>query len=80
MVEKNNWDDPQLSDGDFPQKNIIKNTFDNTFPDLNDKSNLTVVDLDNFLIRVSEMKSIGIRRKTMLLEGFIHKLKNTSSN
>ena len=64
------WDDPQLSDGDMPIR--IKNTF----PDLESKSDLTVNDLDNFLIKVSEMDKVGIRRKIILLEGFIHKLKN----
>ena len=68
------WDDPQLSDGDMPIR--IKNTLKNTFPDLESKSDLTVNDLDNFLIKVSEMDKVGIRRKIILLEGFIHKLKN----
>lgn len=74
MGRDTSWDDPQLSDGDMPIR--IKNTLKNTFPDLELKPELTINDLDSFLIKVSEMNKIGIRRKIILLEGFIHKLKN----
>ena len=75
MVKRDtSWDDPQLSDGDMPIR--VKKTLKYTVPDLESKSDLTVNDLDNFLIKVSEMDKIGIRRKIILLEGFIHKLKN----
>jgi len=47
----------------------------NTFPDLESKSDLTVDDLNSFLVKLSEMDEVGIRRKIILLEGFIHKLR-----
>lgn len=74
MVERDtSWDDPQLSDGDMPIR--IKNTLKNTFPDLESKSDLTVDDLNSFLTKLSEMDKVGIRRKIILLEGFINKLR-----
>ena len=74
MERDTSWDDPQLSDGDIPIR--IKNTLKNTFPYRESKSDLTVDDLNSFLIKLSKMDKVGIRRKIILLEGFIHKLKN----
>lgn len=75
---ENDWNDPQLSDGDMPirQMNAIKNTF----PDLEIQKEVepqTQLDeLNDYLVMLSEMDKIGIRRKIVLLEGYINKIKN----
>jgi hypothetical protein len=72
------WDDPQLSDGDMPirQQNALKNTF----PDLEIQKEVEpqtqLEELNDYLRMLVDMDKIGIRRKIVLLEGYINKLKN----
>jgi len=80
MERDTSWDDPQLSDGDMPirQQNAIKNTF----PDLEIQKEVEpqtqLEELNDYLKMLSDMDKIGIRRKIVLLEGYIHKLKNST--
>ena len=75
------WDDPQLSDGDMPirQQNALKNTF----PDLEIQKEVEpqsqLDELNDYLRMLADMDKIGIRRKIVLLEGYIHKLKNNTN-
>ena len=79
MERDTSWDDPQLSDGDMPirQQNALKNTS----PDLEIQKEVepqTQLDeLNDYLRLLADMDNIGIRRKIVLLEGYIHKLKNS---
>ena len=78
MERDTSWDDPQLSDGDMPirQQNALKNTF----PDLEIQKEVELQtlleELNDYLRLLADMDNIGIRRKIVLLEGYIHKLKN----
>ena len=80
MERDTSWDDPQLSDGDMPirQQNALKNTF----PDLDLEIQKEVEpqsqleELDDYLRMLANMDKIGIRRKIVLLEGYINKIKN----
>lgn len=78
MERDTSWDDPQLSDGDMPIR--MKNAIKNTFPDLQiqneSKSQSQLEELDDYLRMLADMDKIGIRRKIVLLEGYIHKIKN----
>jgi hypothetical protein len=55
------------------------NTLKNTFPDLEIQKEVepqTQLDeLNDYLRLLSDMDNIGIKRKIVLLEGYIHKLK-----
>ena len=81
MERDTSWDDPQLSDGDMPirQQNALKNTF----PDLEIQKEVEpqsqLEELDDYLRMLADMDKIGIRRKIVLLEGYIHKLKNNTN-
>lgn len=89
MQRDTSWGDPQLSDGDMPirQQNALKNTFpeppqkwDNGL-NISDKTNRVedpsqLGELNDYLRKLADMDKIGIRRKIVLLEGYIHKLKN----
>jgi len=59
------------------QQNALKNTF----PDLEIQKEVepqTQLDeLNDYLRLLADMDNIGIRRKIVLLEGYIHKLKNS---
>jgi hypothetical protein len=59
--------------------NRHKNALKNTFPDLEIQKEVepqTQLDeLNDYLRLLSDMDNIGIRRKIVLLEGYIHKLK-----
>ena len=72
------WDDPQLSDGDMP--NRMKNAIKNTFPDMETQKEVepqTQLDeLNDYLKMLADMDKIGIRRKIVLLEGYIHMIKS----
>ena len=78
MERDTSWDDPQLSDGDMPirQQNAIKNTF----PDIEIQKEVEpqsqLEELNDYLKMLSNMDKIGIRRKIVLLEGYINKIKN----
>jgi hypothetical protein len=60
--------------------NRHKNTLKNTFPDLEIQKEVEpqtqLEEFDNYLRMLADMDKIGIRRKIVLLEGYIHKLKN----
>ena len=81
MERDTSWDDPQLSDGDMPirQQNALKNTF----PDLEIQKEVEpqsqLDELNDYLRMLADMDKIGIRRKIVLLEGYIHKLKNNTN-
>lgn len=79
MERDTSWDDPQLSDGDMPIR--MKNAIKNTFPDLEiqneSKNQSQLQELDDYLRMLADMDKIGIRRKIVLLEGFLHKIKNS---
>jgi len=72
------WDDPQLSDGDMPIR--MKNALNNTFPDLEIQKEVNpqtqLEELNDYLRMLSDMDKIGIRRKIVLLEGYVNKIKN----
>jgi hypothetical protein len=78
MERDTSWDDPQLSDGDMPIR--MKNAIKNTFPDMEiqkeTKPQSQLEDLDDYLRMLADMDKIGIRRKIVLLEGYINKIKN----
>lgn len=40
----------------------------------------TLKDFNEYLVMLSEMDKIGFRRKIVLLEGYIHKIKNRINN
>ena len=73
------WDDPQLSDGDMPIR--MKNAINNTFPDMEIQKEIKpqsqLEELDDYLRMLADMDKIGIRRKIVLLEGYINKVKNS---
>jgi hypothetical protein len=70
------WNDPQLSDGDMPirQQNALKNTF----PDLEIQKEVEpqtqLEELNDYLRMLADMDKIGIRRKLLLLEGYMNKV------
>lgn len=78
MERDTSWDDPQLSDGDMPirQQNALKNTF----PDLEIQKEVEpqsqLEELNDYLRMLADMDKIGIRRKIVLLEGYINKIKS----
>lgn len=80
MERDTSWDDPQLSDGDIP--NRMKNAIKNTFPEVEFELQKEVEpqtqldELNDYLRMLADMDKIGIRRKIVLLEGYIHMLKN----
>jgi len=73
---ENDWNDPQLSDGDMPirQQNALKNTF----PDLEIQKEVEpqtlLEELNDYLRLLADMDNIGIRRKLFLLEGYMNKV------
>ena len=60
----------------------LKNALKNTFPDmdLEVQKEMTpqtqLEELNDYLIMLAEMDKIGIRRKIVLLEGYINKVRN----
>jgi hypothetical protein len=80
MKRDKSWDDPQLSDGDIPIR--MKNAINNTFPDIDlevqkeIKPQTQLDELNDYLRMLADMDKIGIRRKILLLEGYINKIKN----
>jgi hypothetical protein len=76
MERDTSWDDPQLSDGDMPirQQNALKNTF----PDIEIQKEVEpqsqLDELNDYLKMLSDMDKIGIRRKIILLEGYMNKV------
>jgi len=81
MERDKSWDDPQLSDGDMPirQRNALKNTFPDMEIQKETKPQSQLEELDDYLRMLADMDKIGIRRKIVLLEGYIHKLKNNTN-
>lgn len=85
MERDTSWDDPQLSDGDMPIR--MKNAINNTFPSMKNippppaKKEVTLQnnlgELNDYLRMLADMDKIGIRRKIVLLEGYINKIKNS---
>lgn len=86
MERDTSWDDPQLSDGDMPirQQNALKNTF----PDLEIQKEVEpqtqLEELNDYLRMLADMDKVGIRRKIVLLEGYIDitkkRIKNDTPN
>lgn len=78
MERDTSWDDPQLSDGDMPIR--MKNALKNTFPDIKIQNEVEpqsqLDELNDYLKMLADMDKIGIRRKIVLLEGYINKIKN----
>ena len=60
--------------------NRHKNALKNTFPDFEIqkevKPQTQLDELNDYLRMLADMDKIGIRRKIVLLEGYIHKIKN----
>jgi hypothetical protein len=60
----------------------LLNQTDNTFLDIDVKVQKETVrqtqleELDDYLRMLADMDKIGIRRKIVLLEGYLHKIKN----
>lgn len=82
MGRDTSWDDPQLSDGDMPIR--MKNAINNTFPDVEIQKDVKpqsqLEDLNHYLRMLADMDRIGVRRKIVLLEGYLHKVKNNIKN
>ena len=63
----------------------LKNALKNTFPEIEFEIQKEVEpqtqleELNDYLIMLAEMDKIGIRRKIVLLEGYIHKIKNNTN-
>jgi hypothetical protein len=80
MERDTSWDEPQLSDGDMPirQQNALKNTFPDM--DLEVQKEMTpqtqLEELNDYLIMLAKMDTIGVRRKLVLMEGYINKVRN----
>jgi hypothetical protein len=78
MKRDTSWDDPQLSDGDMPIR--MKNAINNAFPDLKIQKEVQpqtqLEELNDYLRMLADMDKIGIRRKIVLLEGYLHKIKS----
>jgi hypothetical protein len=60
--------------------NRHKNAIKNTFPDLEIQKEVEpqtqLEELNDYLRLLADMDNIGIRRKILLLEGYINKIKN----
>jgi len=60
----------------------FKNVLKNTFPDMDFETQKEVTpqnqleELDDYLRMLADMDKIGIRRKIVLLEGYINKIRN----
>lgn len=82
MERDTSWDDPQLSDGDMPIR--MKNALKNTFPDMEiqkeSKPQSQLEELNDYLRMLADMDKIGIRRKIVLLEGYMNKVVNQLKN
>ena len=56
------------------------NAIKNTFPDLEIQKEvepqIQLKELNDYLIMLADMDKIGIKRKIVLLEGYINKIKN----
>ena len=82
MERDTSWDDPQLSDGDMPIR--MKNALKNTFPDMEiqkeSKPQSQLEELNDYLGMLADMDKIGIRRKIVLLEGYMNKVVNQLKN
>ena len=56
------------------------NAIKNTFPDLEIQKEVEpqtqLKELNDYLRMLADMDKIGIRRKIVLLEGYLHKIKN----
>lgn len=78
MTRDTSWDNPQLSDGDMPirQQNALKNTFPDMEIQKEIKPQSQLEELDDYLRMLAGMDKIGIRRKIVLLEGYINKIRN----
>jgi len=78
MERDTSWDDPQLSDGDMPirQQNVLKNTFPDIEIQKEVEPQTQLEELNDYLKMLADMDKIGIRRKVVLLEGYINKIKN----
>jgi hypothetical protein len=78
MERDTSWDDPQLSDGDMPirQQNALKNTFPDIEIQKEVEPQTQLEELNDYLKMLADMDKIGIRRKIVLLEGYINKIKN----
>ena len=59
-------------------KNAIKNTFTDTKVQKEAEPQNQLEELNDYLRMLADMDRIGIRRKIMLIEGFIHMLKTKS--
>lgn len=63
----------------------LKNALKNTFPEIEFEIQKEVEpqtqleELNDYLIMLAEMDKIGIRRKIVLLEGYLHKIKNNTN-
>jgi hypothetical protein len=58
----------------------MKNAINNTFPDMEIQKEIKpqsqLEELNDYLKMLADMDKIGIRRKIVLLEGYLHKIKN----
>ena len=64
----------------------LKNALKNTFPDmdLEVQKEMTpqtqLEELNDYLIMLAKMDTIGVRRKLVLMEGYINKVRNQKYN
>ena len=59
-------------------KNTIKNTFTDTEVQKEAEPQNQLEELNDYLRMLADMDRIGVRRKIVLIEGFIHMLKTKS--
>lgn len=78
MKRDTSWDDPQLSDSDMPirMENAIKNTFPNLDLDIikNLEPQTKLDEFNDYLRLLADMDNINLKRKIVLLEGYIEKI------
>jgi hypothetical protein len=80
MNRDTSWDDPQLSDGDNPNKPNMVELMESEASKLLKEQNNQLDELNDYLRILADMDKIGIRRKIVLLEGYINEIKNNIKN
>ena len=70
------WNDPQLSDGDMPIR--MKNAINNIFPDMEIQKEIKshTNELNDYLRMLADMDTVSIHRKFFLLQSYIDMMRN----
>jgi len=75
MERDTSWDNPQLSDGDIPNKLNIAELMESEASKLLKREFAMLDELNQYLVMLSEMDNIDINRKLVLLENYIDNIK-----